>query len=226
MILPNDKIRVFISSICGKPKYDLVRAGLENLIESTGLASVYTIESRQASTIPAGQHYRYALEDSDVCIFLIDNKDGISNGVQIEIDTANKHKIKSIYYFCNQKLKRKTPLQKSLTGNKQPLHKTVSSFDMLLSAPAMALMDDIINVYRSYGKGRLIFIDDKEDFNTESLLESVNSLLLETPISKSILSNIDECKDYFSNLIFQQKRKDYSFPNEKIVVNTSSLDIY
>ena len=91
---PHQKIRVFISSICGQPKYDKIREELRTAIEATSLASVYVFESEGASTLPAGEHYTRALEDSDVCIFLIDNLDGISSGVQAEIDIVQKQNIK------------------------------------------------------------------------------------------------------------------------------------
>ena len=106
MIIPKRKIKVFISSICGttvaKRKYNIVRAGLKTLIESTHFAEVYVFEDEGASTISAGQHYTSELENCDICIFLIDNKDGISGGVQKEIDTVNKHNIKALYYFCDE----------------------------------------------------------------------------------------------------------------------------
>lgn len=76
-IFPRQKIKVFISSICGVEKYDKVRDELKTAIERTQLADVYTFESKEASTLPAGNHYTWALEDSDICIFLIDNTDGI-----------------------------------------------------------------------------------------------------------------------------------------------------
>lgn len=76
-IFPRQKIKVFISSICGVEKYDKVRDELKTAIERTQLAYVYTFESKEASTLPAGNHYTWALEDSDICIFLIDNTDGI-----------------------------------------------------------------------------------------------------------------------------------------------------
>ena len=95
------KIKVFISSICGIEKYDTVRAKLKCAIEDTKLAEVYTFEGKGASTLPAGKHYTWALEDSDVCIFLIDNADGIKSGVQTEIDTVKKYNIKALYYFCD-----------------------------------------------------------------------------------------------------------------------------
>ena len=42
MMSPGQKIKVFISSICGVEKYDKVRAELKSAIEATQLADVYT----------------------------------------------------------------------------------------------------------------------------------------------------------------------------------------
>ena len=87
------KIKVFISSICGQKKYDTLRKEIKELIEQTQLADVYLFEDTEAASISAGNHYIWELEECDICIFLIDNKDGIREGVQIEIDTvANRQK--------------------------------------------------------------------------------------------------------------------------------------
>lgn len=114
MIIPEQKIQIFISSACGdepeKQKYNYVREALKRLIESTGFAQVYVFESEEASTNSARQHYTFALEDCDVCIFLIDNNDGVPMGVQKEIDTAKKHGINFLFYFCDQFSKSETPL--------------------------------------------------------------------------------------------------------------------
>lgn len=56
-ISSGQKIKVFISSICGVEKYDKVRADLKSAIESTKLVDVYTFEGKGASTLPAGTHY-------------------------------------------------------------------------------------------------------------------------------------------------------------------------
>lgn len=40
MLESRQKIKVFISSICGEKKYDEIRARLKELIESTKLANV------------------------------------------------------------------------------------------------------------------------------------------------------------------------------------------
>lgn len=106
MIVPKQKIKVFISSACGdekwKQKYNRVRKKLKKLIEGTGFAEVYVFESEGASSLPAGKHYLYALEQCNVCIFIIDNNDDITPAVQKEINTAQDRNIKSFYYFCNE----------------------------------------------------------------------------------------------------------------------------
>ena len=138
-ISPSQKLKVFISSICGLDKYDKVRAELRAAIEGTGLADVYTFESTGASTLPAGAHYTFALEESDICIFLIDNADGITPGVQVEIDTVKKYNIKALYYFCDETQKEKTPLEQSLMGAHFAKSKTVHSFSELSQDGAKAL---------------------------------------------------------------------------------------
>ena len=46
MVSPGQKIKVFISSICGVEKYDRVRIELKSAIEATQLAEVYTFENK------------------------------------------------------------------------------------------------------------------------------------------------------------------------------------
>ena len=80
------KLQVFISSMCGttqeRQKYNYVRASLKTHLEEKGFAYVYLFEDEGASTKAARNHYLDALRDSDFCIFMIDNKDGVSSGVQ------------------------------------------------------------------------------------------------------------------------------------------------
>jgi len=220
MIAPTEKIKVFISSKCGNDakskKYNIVRFGLMKLIESLQIADVYIFEDKEASTIIAEKHFTYALEDCDVCIFLIDNKDGVPDGVQKEIDVVNKHGIKSLYYFCNEKQKKETPLQKSLTNHKSSVSKTVKSFEELLSRPAIAFLDDLILVYRHYCKERLVFIDDYSVYEVDT--SEIESNYLAAPlIPKSTFANIDNCKNYFSELVLQQSLD---------IINTGKLDAY
>lgn len=183
--------------MCGdNGKYDKVRNTLKKKIEDTQLAEVYLFEDEPASTLPAEKHYTGHLEDSDVCIFLIDNADGVSQGVQKEINTARKNNIKSLFYFCDETSKEKTSLEKSLLGATFAKSKTVHKFDDLSINSTQALISDIMTVYLDYCKGRLSFKSEDEDQTLPITdLKSINSLY--TPkIPKSIIDNIDRCINY------------------------------
>lgn len=171
-----EKLKVFVSSCCGdNGKYDRTRMILKNSIEQTNVATVYSFETQGASTISAGNHYTWALEDCDVCIFLIDNADGIPDGVQAEIETARRCKIKALYYFCDESSKEETTLQKSLKGATFAKSQTVHSFDELCKEGATDLLNDILLVYHHYCKGRISVAnddsyDDSRQFDLEKCL--------------------------------------------------------
>ncbi len=165
----------------------------------------------QAESESISKNVAWSLEDSDICIFLIDNGDGVPKGVQKEIDCAKKYKIKSLYYFCDETTKEKTPVENSLIGFQFVKTRTVNSFEELLEHSAQALIDDIVFIYRNYCKGRLTAADEN---NTEYEIGNDvydESLLIE----KSVLKNTDKCRKYFFSL-FSDDRK-----NEE---NTSELD--
>lgn len=218
-LTPNQKIKVFISSICGKEKYDKVRAELKDAIEATQLAVVYTFEGEGASTLPAGTHYTLALEDSDICIFLIDNADGIPPGVQNEIDTVEKNKIKALYYFCDETQKEKTQLEQSLMGAHFAKSKVVHSFSELTQNGAQDLVDDIVNIYHYYCIGK---IGSKTDENDEVQgIEAVGTEKYQMPtIPKTVLKNVDRCSDYLWELILGKSSSKYPDETEK----TSEFD--
>lgn len=218
-ISPGQKIKVFISSICGVEKYDKVRAELKKAIERTQLVDVYTFESRGASTLPAGDHYILALEDSDICIFLIDNADGIKAGVQAEIDTVKKHNIKALYYFCDETQKEKTALEQSLMGARFAKSKSVHSFSELSREGAQALIDDIVAVYHYYCTGRIVLNSGEND--EIQAVDVVGTEKYQLPIiPKSTLKNVDKCRDYFLKFVLGYSHGRY--PGE--MENTSEFD--
>jgi hypothetical protein len=221
---PDQLIEVFISSGCGevpeKQKYNYVREGLKQLINSTGFANAYTFESEGASTISAGQHYSFALEDCDVCLFLIDNQDGVYPGVQEEIDLAKKHAKKSLFYFCDQRSKEETPLQKSLMGSKYAKSKTIHDLKDIIGDGAKDLINDLINIYKQYCKGRLIAQDNPlTEHSTGFGLENI-SLFSDSIPSKDILANIDRCVEFFSKLIldFTYEKTDKTGNLDKLMI--------
>lgn len=199
-ISPNSKIRVFISSKCDTPgempKYDPIRAELKQVIEKTGLAIVYTFEGETASTLSASDHYIFALEDSDVCIFLIDNADGISSGVQTEIDVAQKNNIKALYYFCDENKKEKTALEKNLMGANFAKSKTVHTFSELSTNSAAALIEDIVSIYHYYCIGKFKVLNDENYDKLQDLDITAVSKYQESTFPKYIIKDIDKSANY------------------------------
>ena len=194
---PGRKIEVFISSICGDHgKYDHVRAELKKSIEETGLANVYLFESKGAASMPAGSHYQFALEDSDICIFLIDNADGITPGVQKEIDTVKRNNIKALYYFCDETKKEKTALEQSLMGAQFAKSKTIHKFDDLIQNGFQDLIDDITATYHHYCKGRLLWKKEDDAEEVHQIDVAKTEIVQLKTIPKSVLKNIDQCSDY------------------------------
>ena len=191
------KINVFVSSICGdKGKYDRVRAELKKAIEATEIANVYLFEAEGAASMAAGAHYVYGLEDSDICIFLIDNADGVTPGVQKEIDTVRKNNIKALYYFCDETSKEETAVQQGLKGAQYEKSATIHKFDDLVKNGARDLINDIIATYHHYCKNRLIWKPEEESEPLQRIeIAGAEPIQLKT-IPKSVLNNIDKCKKY------------------------------
>lgn len=196
-IIPDQKIKVFISSICGdNGKFDRVRINLKKAIEETQLADVYLFESEEASSLSAQNHYIWSLEDCDVCIFLIDNADGVTAGVQKEVDTARRCNIKSIYYFCDETSTKKTALEESLMGAAFAKSKTVHRFDELSEHGAKALISDIIMVYHSYCRGHLVPGNEETIENIYPVDLPQNANISTVLIPKAVLKDIGKCTEY------------------------------
>ncbi|MCM1159315.1 MAG: hypothetical protein NC300_11135 [Bacteroidales bacterium] len=219
-LTPDRKIEVFISSICGDPKYDDMRKKLKDMIESTQLARVYTFEGEGASTLSAEEHYIHALETCDICIFLIDNFDGVPQGVQKEIDVAKKLNKKTLYYFCDERCNSKTAQEQCITGAKYAKSKTVHNFDELSSNGAKDLLNDIINIYRYYCADTINNVLNNQNV-IEQKMEFANIEKIQLPvIPKIFLSRVDKCKEYI--LKFSSGRKLYKSDSQSS--KTSELD--
>ena len=151
---------------------------------------------------------------TDICIFLIDNADGINSGVQAEIDTVKKHNIKALYYFCDETQKEKTALEQSLTGAQFAKRKTVHSFSELSQDSARALIDDIITVYHYYCTGRIVLKSEETDEVQRIEVAGMEKYQLST-IPKAILKNVDKCRDYILKFVLGYSRGRYSNEEEK-----------
>ncbi|KMT22967.1 hypothetical protein [Clostridium cylindrosporum] len=200
-----NKIKVFISSRCGKEyeNYNKVRRQLKTSIESTGIADVYIFEGGGSSTQSAEQNYLYALDDSDVCLFLIDNADGVTDAIVREINRAKSHPKKSLYLFCNQNEKKSTQIQEELTGAKGAKYYVIDNFEDFAKQGYKDLINDICNIYRNYCKNRLTDTEFGEYKHDKLETGEVDIGLLE----KRILERTDKSKSYIRNVIHSIKQE-------------------
>lgn len=202
------KIKVFISSICGSrgsKNYNKIREQLKETIDATGIANAYLFEKSGASSLSAEDSYINELEDSDVCIFIIDNEDGVSSGVQKEIDAANKNKIKSIYYFCSEYKEDKTPLESSLRKRDSPKTYTVDKFSDIPKQSIDDLLQEITLIYRLYCRKKLV--KPKEDLKDTDFAElKKDSIKIENlNYNNRIFTNTKMCNNFLEKFIFNQE---------------------
>lgn len=199
-IIPNQKIKVYISSISGS-KYDKVTDQLKRTIESTELAQVHISRKKTTLTNPDKVHDSIIMEDSDVCIFLIDNADGINSDVWSDIDSAmQKYKKISIFCFCDEFSREKTIIEKSLTGNSLARTIPIHRFDDLSKNGASALVDEIISIYHYYCSGRIYLTPEDEESETQVInIADIEKNQLPT-IPKTVLDSVDQCKEYILKL--------------------------
>lgn len=216
MIKPRLKLKVFISSNCDTKKYKDIRKELQNRIEKTQLADVYVFEREEGSTLSAEEDYILALRDSDVCIFLIDNKDGVNLGVQREIDVARKDKKMSLYYFCDENCKDKTAIELSIMGAKYAKSKTINKFSDLAEHGAQALIDDIVKIYHYYCFRRIVPVIEDSEIAQKTTVVGIESIEMPT-IPKTVLKNTDKCKEYILRFVLDAP---YDFSDGK----TNELD--
>lgn len=210
----DEKLKVFISSQCGdepeKQRYNRVREELKKLIENTGFAKVYLFEDSLASTQTAVQDYLYALDDSDVCIFLIDNADGVTPAVMKEIKRARSHPKKSFYLFCKERRNEPTQIQKELTGAQGVKYYIVDTFEEFVEKGYKSLINDIRKVYSNYCKNRLI----DPEFTPSKEAEFEVGAIASEALEKKLFKGIDKTKLYLSQQIFSKADREIKETNE------------
>ena len=206
------KVNVFISSKCGdNGRYDKMRKNLKKMIEETNLAKAYVFELSTARSQQAISHYLRKVDDSDICIFLIDNNDGAPAGVINEQKRARANKIKSIYLFCDENEKKATQMQQEIIQSNQEKFYIVNTFSDFDEKAFESLLNDIIDIYRSYCHNYLI---DKE-FNDELQGTSISSISVNT-INRDIYKGFDKTKRALINSFYHSSRE---------IKETSELDI-
>lgn len=179
----NNKVKIFISSKCdGKDlddlKYGVMRKSLALLLEETGLCEVFVFEEGTATSRSLDHSYMDPLADYDLVIIIVDNQDDISQATMREINRAKALNKKCIYIFCDQRKREMTELQVQIQTQKiPPRYVVVHEFSDIPKAAYKAAIEDIANIYISYCKGRVEYIQDKDDgddLNNEGIISSMN----------------------------------------------------
>ena len=93
-----DKVKIFISSRIDN-RYTIVRKSLKLLLEETNMCEVFIFDESNASTQNVVDYYMNKIDDIDICIFIIDNKDKVSDPVLQEQKRAIELKKKGNLFF-------------------------------------------------------------------------------------------------------------------------------
>lgn len=140
-------LRVFISSKCGG-KYTIARKALKKLLKSTGLIEVYVFENEPASSEDTQSAYLEYVDQSNLCIFLIDNKDGVSPAVLSEEKRAKDKSLRLLYIFCDERRKKPIPMQENIKNSLSQKYQIVHEFSDIVSTAYDSVMQDLIAVYK------------------------------------------------------------------------------
>jgi len=178
-MLVYNKIRIFISSKCGG-KYDIMRKALKKMLEITDLFEVYVFEDYPGSSQYVVDAYLDKIDDSDVCIFIIDNKDDVTGGVLKEEKRAKDNNKKLLYVFCDEDKKTPTLKQSEVTVK----YVVVNKFSDVAIKAFECVMSDLVDLY----KKKKININENnnvvknEDENIGK--NSINNIIIEKTLSE------------------------------------------
>lgn len=202
------KVTVFISSKCGG-KYTIVRKALKELLLETGMTKVYCFETAPGSSQPMPDAYLQYVEESHLCVFLIDNKDDITEAVLSEHQRAKEQGKKRIYVFCDEKKKCPTELQKEVIVSGCGKYSLVHEFSDITKEAYRSIIQDIIEVYNK--KTDELSTPEKEII-IKKRITSFNNYI----IDKNKVLSFDKTRNELISII-------NPFENEK-EKNTSELD--
>lgn len=215
-------IKVFISSKCDG-KYRDMRKRLSKLINDSPLMNSICYEEEGSRSVKSEEFYINHVKTCDVCLFIIDNEDGISPSVLKEIDTAKKYNKKCLYFFCTENSSDRTQLQEDLDAKEK--YSDISTFDQIPETVIESITGDIIYYYRYRNSDA---VDYKiSDINTDKYSSTILDISKESKVlceylfkmfqlnlsqDENKLSNIEqEIIKFFQFIFSKNKSKDINF---------------
>ncbi len=199
------KVSVFISSKCGG-KYTIIRKALKQLLLETGMTNVYAFETAPGSSQPIPDTYLQYVDESHLCLFLIDNKDGVTDPVLAEYQRAKDLEKKIICFFCDEDEKKPTQLEEEIKAKQSGKYCPVHEFSDITKIAYKSVLQDILDVYRKQNISVLSNAESSSSAKT-SIILSGNYI-----IDKNMFSGIDKTKSELIKIVtpFTEKEKDTS----------------
>ena len=210
------KLRVFISSKCGG-KYTVARKALKALLEATGLIAAYVFETEPASSEDTKSAYLENVDESHLCIFLVDNADGVPVAVLSEEKRAKDKGLRLLYLFCDETNKESTPMQKEIRNSLSCKYYVVHDFSDIVEKAYDSVMQDLIAIYRR-----------KEDRFSESeredIIPATQVSVVQTAVAPASQGTYTMLKDRYPTYLYvaQTLKADIVplFPSEKVAVQS------
>jgi hypothetical protein len=200
------KVSVFISSKCGG-KYAIIRKALKELLLETGMTNVYAFETAPGSSQPIPDAYLQGVDESHLCLFLIDNKDEVTDPVLAEYRRAKDLEKKIICFFCDEDEKKPTQLEEEIKATQSGKYKIVHEFSDITETAYKSVLQDILDVYKK--KQNISVLSNTEGSSSvkTSIILSGNYI-----IDKNMFSGIDKTKSELIKIVnpFTEKEKDTS----------------
>lgn len=202
------KVSIFISSKCGG-RYSIVRKALKDRLEDTCMTRVYAFETSPGSSAHLTDAYLKRIDESDLCVILVDNKDGVTDPVLREQKRAKSLNKKLLYVFCDEKKKKTTQMQLEIQQGDNEKYSVVHEFSDITDEAFRSVMQDIAYTYK-----------DRDGIHNEN--GSVDESVLSVPsknvfkIDKELFKGFDLTKNELFRLFGHY---DYD------VKDTSEIDI-
>ena len=195
-----DPIKIFISSKCDG-KYREMRKRLSKLINDSPLMSSICYEEEGSRSVKSEEFYVNHVKSCDVCLFIIDNEDGISPSVLKENDTAKKHNKKCLYFFCTENSSDGTQLQEDLYAKEK--YSEIPVFDQIPEIVIQSITRDIIHYYRYRNSDTVdykISENNTEKYSSTILDISKESKVLCEYLFKIFQLNLSQDENKISNI--------------------------
>lgn len=192
-----DKINVFISTSQSKnykERFLYVKKSIKMLLEETNLFNVYIFEDANTCSSDVKKSYLKHLENSSIVLFLIDNKDGIQEGVLEEHKKAKEKQKKCLYIF-NVEKKKLIPFQQEIGTH----YGIVSKFDDFIGEGYVSVSRELTDFY---------LLPNIDDPNKEKFTQKpINSNVENYKIEKNLISGFPQTENEMIKEIFHSKNE-------------------